>query len=162
MSCNQYGFSKLQGERVLASLMPKACIVRTSWVYGPSGKNFISSLMKLFKTQEIVEACFDQVGKPTYCMDLARALYELKDASGVFHFAGSLQGSRYEIACALFSYMQQEGIEMKCQKVVSVSSDKFITKARRPKYSVLDTLKFEQKMGRKPLSYVDTFKELFS
>lgn len=163
VSCpiNIYGKSKYEGERLLQAVMPSSCIVRTSWVYGGAGKNFISSLARLLQEREEVEVAFDQRGKPTFCRDLARALWEVKDLSGIYHFSGSDALSRYEIAKEIFTHMQNEGKALACKRITAVPASTFFTPARRPSYSVLDTSKFENKIQRKPRSFTDTLKELF-
>lgn len=148
-SCNPlniYGKSKAKGEEALLKIQPKACIVRTSWLFGKSGKNFISSLLEWMKTKEELRVVFDQINRPTYARDLAEALVALKDCSGIFHFANQGELSRFQIAKDLLQQARLKKIPLKCQKIVPVSSEEFAMVAARPKYSVLDTNKVENFM----------------
>lgn len=158
---NVYGLSKLTGEDKVKEILPSSCIIRTSWVYGGKGKNFISSIAKLLTEKPELQVAFDQKGKPTFCHDLAQAMWELKDHSGVYHFAGSEALSRYEIAQKILAFMQEKGIAIKCDTVVPVPASTFFTPAKRPSYSVLDTTKFEKAMKRVPRSFTETLPELF-
>ncbi len=139
---NQYGKSKWEGEKKVAAALPEACILRTSWLFGSKGKNLISSLMNWFQQKEELQVVFDQRGRPTYCHDLASAAIALLNAPGVFHFANDGERSRYQIAIDLLQAAKERGIELRCQRILPVSSAKFPTPAARPSYSVLDTSKF--------------------
>jgi dTDP-4-dehydrorhamnose reductase len=147
---NQYGLSKWEGERKVLSIFPEACIVRTSWVFGSKGKNFISSLMHWFQQKEGLEVVFDQRGKPTYCHDLAAAVLTLIDANGIIHFANDGERSRYQIALDLLQACKEKGMKLKCQQIVPVPSSKFPTPAARPAYSALDTNKYFHLTNNKP------------
>jgi dTDP-4-dehydrorhamnose reductase len=158
---NYYGFTKLQGEQSLLRENPRACIVRTSWVYGPGGKNFICSLVELLATKQELDVAVDQIGRPTYCRDLVEALWELKDCSGVFHYASSGAVSRYDIAMKIYEHMKKSQLSVACQKINPVPSTRFKTKAPRPHYSVLNTKKYEQYLNKVPRSWTETLEELF-
>ena len=158
---NAYGRSKLEGEKSLLREMLSACIVRTSWIYGAGGKNFISSIVGLLQTKETLQVASDQVGRPTYVTDLAEALWELKDSSGIYHFASSGQASRFEIAKQVLSYMKQNNIKVACDEILPVSARLFSTPAPRPFYSVLDTSKYEREYKTTPRHWKETLKELF-
>ncbi len=159
---NFYGMSKLEGEKNLLDQMPFACIVRTSWVYGSTGKNFISSLVALMKSNQSILVANDQVSKPTFCYDLAHALLDLKDATGIFHFASGEEASRYEIAKEVFKYMKEHSMPIACQQVDPTTASTFPTPAQRPNYSSLDTSKYEKYTHKKPRSWKETIKELFN
>jgi dTDP-4-dehydrorhamnose reductase len=157
---NAYGRSKLEGEKSLLREMATACIVRTSWVYGAGGKNFISSIVGMLETKETLQVASDQVGRPTYVIDLAEALWELRDASGIYHFASSGQSSRFEIAKSVLAYMKEKNFKVACKEIVPVSASLFSTPAPRPSYSVLDTSKYEGEY-KTPRHWKETLKELF-
>lgn len=147
---NHYGKSKLEGERKVLQTMPESCILRTSWLFGSKGKNFISSLMNWFQQKEELQIVYDQRGKPTYCYDLAEAVLTLLNAKGIVHFANDSERSRYQIALDLMDACRQRRISLRCQRVIPVSSDKFPTLAARPLYSVLDTSKYFHITNIKP------------
>lgn len=156
---NVYGKSKLEGERRVLSQMPEALIVRTSWVFGPSGKNFISSFLSRLCKETCIKAVSDQEGKPTYCYDLAEALLELREVSGVVHFANSGGGSRYSIAQELLGCARSLGLPVTCEHILPALSADFPTKAMRPPYSVLDTTKYTKLTGKEPRHWTLGFKE---
>jgi dTDP-4-dehydrorhamnose reductase len=158
---NAYGMSKLCGELALKVAAPSACIVRTSWVYGLGGHNFISSLLHLFQKEENVRVVCDQIGRPTFAKDLVKVLWQLKDASGIYHIAGKTVASRYDIARALHAYMQEKGIVMRCLGVERAYARDFPLPAYRPSYSVLDTSKAEKEVGYTPRFFEETLGELF-
>lgn len=156
---NVYGKTKWEGECNLLNENPDACIVRTSWLYGRHGKNFISSLVQLLTTNPELNVVEDQKGKPTYFKDLAEVVLQLVDHSGLFHFANEGAMSRYEIAKTVLSHMRSLSREVMCDKICPVKSISFPTPAKRPAYSVLDTTKIEQVLGKKPRHWEETLQE---
>lgn len=141
-----YGKSKLEGELRLLEQLGTACIVRTSWIFGQSGKNFISRALEMLRTKEQIEAIDDQINRATYNRDLAQALLDLSCHSGIFHFANGEAMSRYQIIKDFHTLAIQRNISLKCQKISPIGSDDPI----RPKYSALGTKKVELVLGRKP------------
>jgi dTDP-4-dehydrorhamnose reductase/glucose-1-phosphate thymidylyltransferase short form len=123
---NVYGASKLRGEQKIAQNMDDYRIIRTSWLFGRHGKNFVETIRHLSKENETVRVVTDQVGKPTYTMDLARKTAEVADCpSGIYHVTNDGVCSWYEFARAF------------APNVVPCTSDEFPRKAKRPAYSVL-------------------------
>ena len=123
---NVYGASKLRGEQNIAKNMDDYRIVRTSWLFGRHGKNFVETIRHLSQTNETVRVVTDQVGKPTYTADLARKTTEIAECPpGVYHVTNDGVCSWYEFARAF------------APNVVPCSSDEFPRKAKRPAYSVL-------------------------
>jgi dTDP-4-dehydrorhamnose reductase len=159
---NQYGQSKWEGEKSVLEILPEACIVRTSWLFGTKGKNFISSLMHWFQQKEELQVVFDQRGKPTYCHDLAAAVLTLWNASGIIHFANEGERSRYQIALDLMEASKEKGIPLRCQRIVPVSSSKFPTPAVRPSYSVLNTNKYFHLTNNKPRPWGEILNDYLS
>jgi dTDP-4-dehydrorhamnose reductase len=141
-----YGKSKLEGELRLLEQLGTACIVRTSWIFGQRGKNFISRALELLQTKEQIEAIDDQINRATYNRDLAGALLDLSCHSGIFHFANGDAMTRYQIIKDFHALARQRNVPVKCQKISPIGSDDPI----RPKYSVLGTKKVELVLGRKP------------
>lgn len=155
----EYGKSKREGELRLLEEYPSACIVRTSWLFGGKGKNFISSLLNLLKKQSELKVVSDQKGKPTYSKDLAHAVVQLLSHSGIYHFANRGEMSRYEIAVEVCNLANEMGASMACNKITAVPSTEFPTPAKRPAYSVLSTSKVESILGRTPRHWKEAFKE---
>ncbi len=123
---NVYGSSKLKGEMNIIKKMDNYRIVRTSWLYGAHGKNFVDTMLMLSGKMDTVKVVNDQFGKPTYAFDLARKTRELvRLPQGIYHITNEGICSWYEFASAIIN------------NAVPCTSDEFPRKARRPKYSVL-------------------------
>ena len=152
---NIYGKSKLQGEEAVRKSDSDHLIVRTSWLFGKNGPNFIRTMLKLSREKELVQVVNDQRGRPTYTMDLARGIALLieKGAFGTVNFANSGSCSWYELCCFV---LEQAGI--KNVKVVPVSSEVFKRPAKRPRYSVLDLSRFKAITGSSPRSWKEAVK----
>lgn len=128
-----YGKSKLEGEKAVEKLCGKFFIVRTSWVFGEQDRNFIATMLRLSQSRDEVNVVCDQVGSPTYSADLALLLTEMAktDRYGIYHATNSGFCSWYELAKKVFEY---KNIPM---KVKPVTSEEYITPAKRPKNSRL-------------------------
>jgi dTDP-4-dehydrorhamnose reductase len=159
---NQYGRSKWEGEKRVLEILPDACILRTSWLFGTKGKNFISSLMSWFQQKEELQVVFDQRGKPTYCYDLAEAVLTLLNASGIVHFANEGERSRYQIALDLMEASKEREIPLRCQRIIPVPSSQFPTPAVRPAYSVLNTNKYFHLTNIKPRPWGEILNDYLS
>lgn len=157
-----YGKSKLEGEERLLEQFPSACIVRTSWIFGHRGKNFISTLLEKLQTKERVEAVDDQINKATYDRDLAKALLHLCSHSGLFHYANSKPMSRFAIAKDFYAEGKKRGLSMKCQKIIPISADAYPALSPRPKFSALSTEKVSRVLGRKPLLWETVLEDYFN
>jgi dTDP-4-dehydrorhamnose reductase len=119
---NVYGASKLRGEQKIAENMDDYRIIRTSWLFGRHGKNFVETIRHLSQTNETVRVVTDQVGKPTYTADLARKTAEIAECPpGVYHVTNDGVCSWYEFARAF------------APNVVPCTSAEFPRKARRPR-----------------------------
>ena len=127
---NVYGESKLLGERNIIKSMADYRIIRTSWLFGHHGRNFIETMLKLSDEMDAVKVVNDQFGKPTFTADLAHKTVEIIElAPGVYHITNEGVCSWYEFASAVID------------NVVPCSSDEFLRKAKRPEYSVLTNTK---------------------
>ncbi|NGX37487.1 MAG: dTDP-4-dehydrorhamnose reductase [Chlamydiae bacterium] len=156
-----YGKSKWEGEERLLDQMHSACIVRTSWIFGHTGKNFISSLLSKLKNEAHLEAVEDQINRATYNRDLAYALIDLCCHSGIFHFANGEPQSRFDIASDFYEEAMARNIPLKCQKISPVSAGSFPSVSPRPQYSALDTKKVALVLGRKPRMWKTILGEYF-
>ncbi len=157
-----YAKTKWQGEQNLSDVCPSACILRTSWLFGKEGKNFISSLLKRMQTQESLQVVSDQRGRPTFVNDLAEAILSLLCHSGIYHFANSGAASRFEIAEAVFKQAKEYNFPLKCHSISPLLSDAFPTLAKRPLYSVLSTEKITALLGQPPRHWEEGFKEFLN
>ncbi len=130
---NKYGLSKLIGEQFVASLTNRFYIVRTSWLYGKNGNNFVDTMIKLFSEKDEIGVVDDQTGSPTFTYDLAAKLKDIIGRGfGIYHITNTSQCSWYEFAVEI---LKLKGIN---KKVTPITSDKFIRPAKRPCFSVLD------------------------
>lgn len=125
---NVYGKSKLDGELAVQEILDKYFIVRISWVFGSNGKNFIKTMFNLAKTHDKLTVVNDQIGSPTYTVDLAKLLCDmaLSDKYGVYHATNEGICSWYDFACEIF---KQADIKIDVKPVPSTA---FPTKAIRP------------------------------
>lgn len=129
-----YGKSKLAGEQMVQSLHDRWFIVRTSWVYGAHGANFVKTMLKLGAERDHLSVVHDQVGSPTYTKDLAAFLLELAatEAYGIYHASNSGSCSWYEFAQAIF---REAGLSV---TVNPCTTEEFPRPAPRPAYSIMD------------------------
>lgn len=131
-----YGKSKLMGEEVTKSLSSKYFVVRTSWVYGAHGPNFVKTMLHLAKERDELGVVHDQVGSPTYTVDLANFLLELVQTEkyGIYHGTNTESCSWFEFAKAIF---EEANIDIKVNPLTTAD---FPRPAPRPAYSVLGNL----------------------
>ncbi|MBE6837414.1 MAG: dTDP-4-dehydrorhamnose reductase [Ruminococcus sp.] len=143
-----YGESKLQGELVVSEILEKYFIVRTAWVFGKNGNNFIKTMLNIGKKYDTLRVVNDQIGTPTYTYDLARLLVDMAETDKYGFYHATNEGgyiSWYDFACEIF---RQAGYET---KVNSVTTEEYgVSKAKRPLNSRLDKSKLV-KSGFKPL-----------
>ncbi|WP_375401972.1 dTDP-4-dehydrorhamnose reductase [uncultured Sphingomonas sp.] len=132
-----YGRTKLAGELAAG---PDALIVRTAWVYGPTGGNFVRTMLRLMAERDEVRVVADQIGTPTYAPDLAAALWRLHAAGarGVFHYTDSGAVSWYDFAVAIQEEAVAAGLLARTVPVIPIATADFPTPAKRPSYSLLD------------------------
>ena len=129
-----YGDTKLAGEELVAAANPAHVIVRTAWLFGAGGRNFVDTMLALATQRDEVSVVTDQVGCPTWTGHLAGALVELAERpqeTGIHHIAGAGQCSWNEFALEIF-----ERARIEC-RVLPATSTQFARPARRPAYSVL-------------------------
>ena len=135
-----YGVTKLAGEKILENYRPESIIIRTAWLYSPFGKNFYLTMKNKALAGEEVKVVCDQRGTPTYAMDVAQAILDILTANswipGVYHYTNTGETTWYDFAKAIYKYTGADP-----RLVKPITSDQFICKAKRPKYSVLDKSK---------------------
>lgn len=130
---NVYGKSKLWGENYVRSLMHRYFIVRTSWLFGKGGRNFVTTMLELAKRGEPIRVVNDQRGCPTYTVDLARACVDLVESGcfGIYHVTNQGATTWYEFAREIF---RCAGIQIDLE---AITSDQFPRPAKRPRNSEL-------------------------
>lgn len=143
-----YGKSKLQGEKAVSSILDKYFIVRIAWVFGLNGKNFIKTMLNVGAKYDTVRVVCDQIGTPTYTLDLSRLLVDMLETEKYGYYHATNEGgfiSWYDFTCEIF---RQAGYDT---KVVPVTTAEYgISKAARPFNSRLDKSKIVSN-GFKPL-----------
>jgi len=146
-----YGETKLQAELFIKENIDNFFIIRTAWLYGLNGKNFVKTMLQLAKTNDKITVVNDQHGSPTFTKDLAIAISELikTDKYGVYHVTNSDNCTWYEFAKDIFELAD---INI---NVVPVSTEEYPTPAQRPKYSVLSNEKWENAGFNQLSSYKD-------
>ena len=129
-----YGKTKHTGEVYIRDILNEFYIVRTSWLYGFHGPNFITTMLNLAKTNDSISVVNDQIGSPTYTMDLANAIAQLikRPTYGIFHITNSDHCSWYDYAKEIF---KQANVDVDLKPV---TTEEFPRPAPRPKYSVLE------------------------
>jgi dTDP-4-dehydrorhamnose reductase len=149
---NYYGQTKLMGEQKVLAENPGAYIIRTSWLYGAVGNNFLTRFLTYAPQKETINMAYDQIGSPTYADDLARTICNMikqhnqapeQYLPGIYHYANEGVASRYDFAWAISQYMG-----LACQLTPGSSKD-FPQLAQRPAYSVLGKEKIKQAFGMK-------------
>ncbi|WP_158962008.1 dTDP-4-dehydrorhamnose reductase [Myroides fluvii] len=131
---NVYGASKLKGEQYIQAMMEKYYIVRTSWVYSEFGHNFRNTMLKLAETNSEINVVDDQIGCPTQALEVVHFVVQLildNEAFGLYHYRGERCCSWYDFALSIF---EKEKIKIQVNRI---SSKDYLSKAKRPKYSVL-------------------------
>ena len=153
---NVYGASKLQGERQIREVLENHLIIRTEWLFGRHGKNFVDTILRLAAQQEELRVVNDQRGAPTFTKDLSWAIEKLleKEVKGILHITNS--GS-----CTWYEFARQILIEKKIDHVsiVPISSAALTRPAKRPANSVLDFHRFENLLGQKMRTWEEALKE---
>ena len=133
---NEYGRMKYEGEQWVQNICSKYYIIRTSWVFGEFGNNFVYTMLRLAKTHPVLTVVDDQIGRPTWTRTLAAFMLHLLDTDAVFglyHLSNDGSCSWYEFACEI---LKDYDVEVK-----PVSSAEYPQKAYRPKHSIMDLSK---------------------
>ena len=150
-----YGKTKLEGEKFIEEILDKYFILRTAWLYGLNGPNFVKTMLALTESYDEVTVVYDQVGSPTYTHDLALAISELleSDKYGIYHLTNAGECSWYEYCMEFYALAGKD------TKVKPVTTEEFPRPAPRPHYSVLSNEKWI-KAGFTPMrSYKEALKD---
>jgi dTDP-4-dehydrorhamnose reductase len=150
-----YGVSKLEGEQALAAHCTRHIILRTSWVFGSHGNNFVKTMLRLGRERDELGVVADQHGCPTSAASIARALWALAERYraqgalqwGLYHYSGAPACSWHEFAVEIFRQAHELGLLHRVPDVKSISTADYPTPARRPAWSVLDCGKLREAHG---------------
>ncbi|TDR13099.1 dTDP-4-dehydrorhamnose reductase [Marinomonas communis] len=165
-----YGKSKLEGEKAVAEYCEKHLILRTAWVFGGHGNNFVKTMLRLSRDRNEISIVSDQFGGPTYAGDIAQALIsmiEYIDAGntpewGVYHFSGEPYVSWFEFANSIFKSAVDAKLLDKMPVLKPISSAEFLTKADRPSNSRLNCQKIHKQFNVPPSDWLLEIKNIKS
>lgn len=149
-----YGRSKSDGEDAVRAALASHIIVRTAWVYGPDGNNFLKTMLRLGAERDVVRVVADQTGTPTHADDIAGALLDIatavtrggqRPAWGTYHLVAGGTTTWHGFAEEIFAAAARAGL--KVPKLEAITTADYPTPAVRPRYSVLDTTRLRQTFG---------------
>lgn len=142
---NIYGLTKLEGEAAIAEILPEHYTIRTSWLYSEFGNNFVKTMLRLGRERDQLGVIVDQVGSPTYAIDLANVILDITEsenkAYGIYHYSNEGVTSWYDFAKAVFDISNTEVV------LNPVKTSEYVTKAVRPAYSVMDKTKIKKELS---------------
>lgn len=154
-----YGASKLQGEQNIQNVGCHHLIIRTSWLYSEYGKNFVKTMLALTATKPRLNVVFDQVGTPTYALDLATAIFDIVENrkysgnDGIYHYSNEGVCSWYDFTKMIAWYAGNTACDIQ-----PCHSSEFPSKVVRPSYSVLDKTKIKNTFSLKIPYWTDSLK----
>lgn len=157
-----YGESKLAGEVAVIEACEKHLILRTAWVFGEHGNNFVKTMLRLAQTRDELSIVGDQIGAPTYAGDIAAALIKMVESIeggsepkwGVYHYSGMPYASWYDFAQMIFEKAQNKGVIDNSPLLNSIPTSEYPTPAKRPSNSRLDCNKISAQFGVTPSDWV--------
>ena len=164
-----YGQSKLAGELAVAAANDKHIILRTAWVFGEHGNNFVKTMVRLGKIKEVLNIVADQEGSPTYADDIAKVLLAVAQHYsegkptpwGTYHYSGQPYVSWYGFAREIFTEVEQAGLYVKpVPQLNAITTAEYPTPAKRPANSKLDCKKIEQAFGVAPSDWRSALKNI--
>ena len=161
-----YGLSKAAGEKALVETHEQHVVVRTAWLYGVQGNNFVRTMLRLGKEREQLRVVSDQRGCPTWAGDLAEALLKLilalhtnaTPSWGIYHYCGAGVTNWFGFASEIFTIANE--YEDYPVEVIPIPTEEFPTPAKRPPYSVLGCSKIEETFGIKPRPWLESLAEM--
>jgi dTDP-4-dehydrorhamnose reductase len=146
-----YGRTKAEGELLVLRNCPGSFIIRTAWLYGKHGGNFIYTMLKLMKDRESINVVADQRGSPTWASDLTDAIIRIieseSDKYGIYHYTDEGDISWFDFAVAIRGLAKSSGILTKNCAINPITTEEFPAKVRRPAYSVLSKKKIREVFG---------------
>lgn len=153
-----YGESKAAGEAAVRRHLRRHLIVRTAWLYGPEGGNFVKTMLRLGREKAHLRVVADQQGSPTNAADLAAAIWSLARQTrerpdppwGTYHYCGNRITSWHGFATEIFRLAGQQGFPLKVQTVEPIPASQYPTPAVRPTFSALDCRKIQAAFGIVP------------
>ena len=160
-----YGRSKLSGEQaLLGSGLHRFFIIRTSWLYGHGGKNFVETMRRLALERDELRVVADQVGTPTNTEDLAAAIMNLlsTEEHGVYHFSNEGVCSWFDFASEIVRQLRAVGADLTVKEVLPIKSEDYPLPATRPVYSVFSKEKYKRVTGASVPAWQESLKRYLS
>ena len=161
-----YGASKAAGEAAAAAALAaeRLCLLRTSWVYGPVGNNFLLTMLRLMAEREQLGVVADQVGCPTVTLGLAGACWAVLEqgASGTYHWSDAGAASWYDFAVAIAELGQDAGLLTNPARIQPITTADYPTLAKRPSYSLLDCTATREALQLPPLHWRAALRRVIS
>ena len=146
-----YGKSKLEGEKNIQNIIEKYFILRTAWLYGKNGNNFVYTMLRLFKEKEVVKVVSDQWGTPTHTKDLAGTIIKIiqnkSDKYGIYHFTNEGRTNWYEFAKEIYERAKKHKLIKKDLNIIPITTEEYPTKAVRPKNTYMSKEKIKSSFG---------------
>ena len=163
-----YGKTKLEGEQAVAKANDKFIVLRTAWVFGEHGNNFVKTMLRLAKTRDTLGVVADQIGGPTYAGDIAAALIHISERIinnlnveyGIYHFSGEPYVSWCDFAKMIFIEAVSQNVLKRAPLVNSITTADYPTPAKRPANSCLDLTKIQQVFGIQPSNWQKALKNI--
>ena len=163
-----YGKSKLAGELAIAKACPRHVILRTAWVFGEHGNNFVKTMLRLGQTRDVLGVVADQFGGPTYAGDIADTLIKIAEQIvnqgvidyGVFHFSGMPHVSWHTFAQTIFEKAEEQHVLAKTIVINPIPTTEYPTPAKRPSNSRLSNTKLKQVYGIGPSDWQKALTDL--
>jgi len=163
-----YGASKLAGEKAIGECCPQHIILRTAWVFGAQGNNFVKTMLRLGRERDSLGVVDDQRGGPTYAGDIAEAIItiiqgmrvESFDDWGVYHFSGFPFVSWFDFASSIFAEAEKQSLLNSSPVLTPLSSEQYPTPAERPKNSCLDGGNITRVFGIEPSNWPGALEQL--
>jgi dTDP-4-dehydrorhamnose reductase len=169
-----YGKTKLAGEQGILAIAHhhpdfRHVILRTAWVYGTHGKgNFVKTMLRLGAEREELRVVCDQIGTPTWAVEIAKAIASLSNSllsdspidSGIYHFTNSGVASWYDFAVAIFEEAHALGFPLNVRRIIPITTAEYPTPAQRPAFSVLSCQKITPHLGAPPPQWRQSLREM--
>ncbi|TCP95515.1 dTDP-4-dehydrorhamnose reductase [Cricetibacter osteomyelitidis] len=163
-----YGRTKLAGEIAVQQANPKSIVLRTAWVFGEHGNNFVKTMLRLAKVRDTLGIVGDQFGGPTYAGDIAATLIYIANQIvtgkpveyGIYHYTGQPYVSWFEFAKAIFAEAEAQGVIAKIPQLNCIASRDYPTSAKRPANSRLNLDKIDRTFGIKASDWQKALKNI--
>ena len=157
-----YGRTKRDGETAILKSNPNSYIIRTAWLYGRYGNNFVSTMIKLMNERPELKVVNDQKGSPTWAYDLSRIIIEFVKTGipfGIYHYSNEGSITWYDFACEIYRQGKELGLINNNCSIKPCTSAEFPSKVKRPNYSVLDKGKIKLMLNISIPQWQDSLRE---